>query len=246
MRVSVPVILSFMLLALLTGVFLPVRVRSGRRETGRLCPQGLGQAASVPLHISMPKFGGTTGKRFAEPPAALIERHPVSCGAGGGTTVKAGFPRKSETGVRSLAAARLAIRMSRGSFLILGAVTFERVRITGRAGTGDAYEQPCCAEALTLWQASRYASRALRAPFAGSPYTRGPCVRERPLFFFSRHETSFPLALALYVSGKVSRMVMAFRRLRESSTLTSQKERGNTRSKHVRRSFLWRGTPSKA
>jgi hypothetical protein len=253
MRVSVPVILSFMLLALLTGVFLPVRVRV--RADGR--PGDFVLRVWVkpplwPLHISMPKFGGTTGKKVRKNPPGGAHRKASGQAAGpeSGDNREGRIPTGSLRRVyEALAAARRSYPdVKEALFLILGAVTFERVRITGRAGTGDAYEAAMlCGSLNALAGIALCVARRSGARFRRKPFIRVDPVFESAHFSFSADiETSFPLARALYVSGKVSRMVMAFRRLRESSTLTSQKERGNTRSKHVRRSFLWRGTPSKA
>ncbi|NLA59686.1 MAG: DUF2953 domain-containing protein, partial [Firmicutes bacterium] len=109
--------------------------------------------------------------------------------------------------------------------LILRAVTFDKVRIIAKAGTGDAYETAMlCGAINALAGIGLSVARRQGTRFRKKPLVRVDPVFEGACFFFSIDlETSFALARASYVAGKVTRALWAIRPTKESLALSSQK-----------------------
>ena len=237
MRVSIPVVLTFALFIVLAGFFLPVRVRF--RAAGRPGDFALRVSVRLPLlpvYLPLPRASGVIGKRLSADTGAALrpsllrqdERRDERRGEGRA----GGDNRERRALTETLKRMRNALAVAQGRYsdfraitLILRAVTFDKVRIIAKAGTGDAYETAMlCGAINALAGIGLSVARRQGTRFRKKPLVRVDPVFEGACFFFSIDlETSFTLARASYVAGKVTRALWAIRPTKESLALSSQK-----------------------
>jgi hypothetical protein len=250
MRVSIPVVLTFALFIVLAGFFLPVRVRF--RAAGRPGDFALRVSVRLPLlpvYLPLPRASGVIGKRLSADTGAALrpsllrqdERRDERRGEGQDEKRDerrdegraGGDNRERRTLTETLKRMRNALAVAQGCYsdfreaitLILRAVTFDKVRIIAKAGTGDAYETAMlCGAINALAGIGLSVARRQGTRFRKKPLVRVDPVFEGACFFFSIDlETSFTLARASYVAGKVTRALWAIRPTKESLALSSQK-----------------------
>lgn len=250
MRVSIPVVLTFALFIVLAGFFLPVRVRF--RAAGRPGDFALRVSVRLPLlpvYLPLPRASGVIGKRLSADTGAALrpsllrqdERRDERRGEGQDEKRDerrdegraGGDNRERRALTETLKRMRNASAVAQGRYsdfreaitLILRAVTFDKVRIIAKAGTGDAYETAMlCGAINALAGIGLSVARRQGTRFRKKPLVRVDPVFEGACFFFSIDlETSFTLARASYVAGKVTRALWAIRPTKESLALSSQK-----------------------
>jgi|GEM_PF-1217220 len=236
MRVSAPVILLLAVLVLLSlaGLFLPVRVRV--RANGG--PGDLSLKVSVkppllPLYIPLPGLSGTIGKRLRRSAGDAVREDAASQDERPDET-RDDKPDESDGGITgALGRARRTLAAARSRYpdikealtLIIKAVTFEKITIIARTGTGDAYET-----AMLCGAVNAFAGIGLSiARRSGAHFREKPQIRVDPVFddacfyLYADIETSFTLARTSYVAGKAMRLLRTRGPARGRLTLSSRK-----------------------
>lgn len=230
MRVFVPAVLFSVALILAIGAFFPVKVKV-RAELlqGRLLARVWIKPPVVPWYLKLPPVSRrlTRQETGADPnatssSASAPKEGPESAGdhEGGSLT---GTLRQARNSIEAFCSRYPA--MKEAAALIMSEVTFERVKITGKAGTGDAYEAAIICGAANMLTGILVSVAARR----GARFRKRPLVRMDPVFggahfsFSAEIEISFALAPMLYVSGKTWHLLLGPRPVRAKTGLSSQK-----------------------